>query len=129
MDTLFTKIIHGEIPCHNIYENDLFFSFLDINPISLGHTLVIPKKEIDVFFELEDELLSKILTFSKPISKAIEQAVDCNRIGIMVAGLEVPHAHLHLVPIHSTGELTFSNSRPMEQDKLAHIAKTIRSYL
>ena len=129
MTTLFTKIINGEIPCHKIYENERFFSFLDIRPISKGHTLVIPKIEVDVFFDLDNTHLSEILTFSKPISKAIENVVPCNRIGIMVAGLEVPHAHLHLVPITDISGLSFAHAKPAQNDQLAELAKQIKSQL
>ena len=129
MSTLFTKIINGEIPCHKIHENERFFSFLDIRPISRGHTLVIPKVEVDVFFQLDDQHLSEILTFSKPISKAIEAVVPCNRIGLMVAGLEVPHAHLHLVPITEITQLSFAYAKPADHADLAVLAEEIRNSL
>ncbi|RAP37267.1 HIT family protein [Candidatus Marinamargulisbacteria bacterium SCGC AAA071-K20] len=129
MSSIFSKIINGEIESHKIDETNDFFAFLDINPIARGHTLVIPKKEIDVFFDLDNSLLSEILPFAKAISKAIEKSVECNRIGMMVAGLEVPHAHIHLVPITSTSDLTFANARPMDQDTLAEIASKIRANL
>ncbi|NDC78124.1 MAG: HIT family protein [Chitinophagia bacterium] len=111
MPTLFTRIIRGEIPSYRIAEDDRFFAFLDIHPLREGHTLVIPKVETDRFFELPDELLSGILTFSKPIAHAIEKAFPCNRCGISVVGLEVPHAHLHLVPIDSASDLDFTRPK------------------
>lgn len=129
MSTLFTKIIKGEIPCHKIHENDRFFAFLDIRPISKGHTLVIPKVEVDVFFQLDDQHLSEILTFAKPISNAIEAVVPCNRIGLMVAGLEVPHAHVHLVPITEITQLSFAYAKPANQEGLAKLSEEIRKKL
>jgi histidine triad (HIT) family protein len=129
MSSLFTKIINGEIPCHKITENDSFFSFLDINPIEKGHTLVVPKIEVDVFFELDNSILSEILVFAKPIASAIKKTINCNRVGVIIAGLEVPHAHIHLVPITSTSELNFANARSVEQETLAKTAKEIRAYL
>jgi histidine triad (HIT) family protein len=129
MATIFTQIIKGEIPCHKILENDTFFSFLDINPINPGHTLVVPKKEIDYLFHLDDELLSEILVFSKRIVPALEKVVPCNRVGIMVAGLDVPHAHVHLIPIMSEGDLTFDRARPGNPSELAGTANKIRKAL
>src|ERR1700712_2521050 len=109
--TIFSKIIAGEIPCYKIAEDDKFFSFLDINPLVEGHTLVIPKKEIDNFFDIPGDYLAQILLFARPIAKAIEKSFDCNRCGISVIGLEVPHAHIHLVPINSANDLNFSNPK------------------
>ena len=104
MASIFSKIIKGEIPCYKIAENDDFFSFLDINPIAEGHTLVIPKKEVDYIFDLEDETLSGLVTFSKKIAKAIDSSLGTLRTGMIVEGLEVPHAHIHLVPIYFEGQ-------------------------
>ena len=129
MTTVFTKIINGDIPCHKIAENDQFFAFLDIRPIAPGHTLVIPKVEIDRFFELNNDILSHYLPFSKPIADAIESIIPCERVGLMVAGLEVPHAHLHLVPIRTIGDLNFANAIPGDQKELADIANKIRQKL
>ncbi len=129
MSTLFTKIINGEIPAHKIHEDDRFLAFLDIRPINPGHTLVIPKQEIDYFFDLDDEQLGAIMVFSKPIAKAIEKSVTCKRIGMIVAGLEVPHAHLHLVPITGEGDINFAHARPADQEELTALAKKIRSNL
>lgn len=111
MPSIFTRIINGEIPCYKIAENDDFISFLDINPLKKGHALVIPKVEIDYIFDNSDETLSKIMVFAKKVAKAIEKEVECKRIGIVVVGLEVPHTHIHLVPIDDEKELSFSNER------------------
>ena len=99
MATIFTKIINGEIPCHKVAETDRFLAFLDIFPLKKGHTLVIPKKEVDYIFDLDDETYEGLMRFSKSIAHAIEKAVPCKRVGILVEGLEVPHAHVHLIPI------------------------------
>lgn len=128
MPTLFTKIINGEIPCHKILENERFLAFLDIRPINPGHALVIPKKEIDYIFDADDDLLAGILVFAKKAARMIEEAVECKRIGIMVAGLEVPHAHIHLIPIHAIRDLNFANAKDANQEDLAQLAEKIRSY-
>jgi histidine triad (HIT) family protein len=125
--TIFTKIIRGEIPCHKIMENDDYLAFLDIRPINPGHTLVIPKIEIDYIFDLDDQILSGLLTFSKSVAIKIKKVVECHRIGIMVAGLEVPHAHVHLIPITDIGDLNFANAKPVAQDELARMAGLIKS--
>ncbi len=109
--TLFSKIIAGEIPSYKIAENKKFYAFLDIFPMVKGHVLVVPKIETDIFFDLTDDYLSEILLFSKPIAQAIEKAFPCNRCGISVAGLEVPHAHLHLIPINSADDLNFTRPK------------------
>jgi len=109
--TLFSKIISGEIPSYKIAENKKFYAFLDIFPMVKGHVLVVPKTETDIFFDLSDDYLSEILLFSKPIAQAIEKAFPCNRCGISVAGLEVPHAHLHLIPINSADDLNFTRPK------------------
>jgi histidine triad (HIT) family protein len=111
MMTLFTRIINGEIPSYRIAEDDFFLAFLDINPLREGHTLVIPKKETDHFFDLGDDDLSRILVFSKPIARAIEKSFSCNRCGMAVVGLEVPHAHLHLIPIDQVNDMNFKNPK------------------
>ena len=129
MSTIFTKIINQEIPSQKIAENDQFYAFLDIRPIAPGHTLVIPKVEIDRFFDLESDLLAAYLPFSKPIAAAIEKVVPCERVGLMVAGLEVPHAHLHLVPIRTIGDLSFAHAKPADSDALANMATAIKSHL
>ena len=110
--TIFSKIIAGEIPCYKIAENEKFFAFLDIFPLREGHVLVVPKKEVDNLFDLPSEYLGEMLLFARPIAKAIEKAFDCNRCGISVIGLEVPHAHIHLIPINSANDLNFTQSKP-----------------
>jgi histidine triad (HIT) family protein len=109
--TLFSKIIKGEIPSYKIAEDDKFFAFLDIQPLVTGHTLVIPKLEVDRFFDVPDEYLGEMLLFAKPIAKAIEKAFRCNRCGISVIGLEVPHAHMHLIPINNADDLNFTRKK------------------
>jgi histidine triad (HIT) family protein len=109
--SLFSKIISGEIPSYKIAENDRFFAFLDISPLVHGHTLIVPKTETDKLFDLDDEYLSRLLVFAKPIAAAIEKSFDCKRCGIAVIGLEVPHAHLHLVPINSADDLNFTRPK------------------
>ena len=115
--TIFSKIIAGEIPCYKIAENDKFFAFLDIFPLCEGHTLVVPKIETDNLFDLPEEFLKEMLLFAQPIAKAIEKAFPCNRCGISVIGLEVPHAHMHLVPINSSNDLNFTRSKPKASDE------------
>lgn len=110
--TLFSKIIRGEIPSFKIAESEKFYAFLDVFPLREGHTLVVPKTEVDNLFDLGDEYLSELLVFAKPIAKAIEGAFACNRCGISVIGLEVPHAHLHLVPVSSSNDLNFTRPKP-----------------
>ena len=107
MATIFSRIIQGEIPCYKIAENDKFFAFLDINPVSKGHTLVVPKKEVDYIFTLGDEELGEMMVFAKKVAAAVEKAMPCKRIGVAVIGLEVPHAHIHLIPIVEEGDMDF----------------------
>lgn len=114
--TLFTKIIRGEIPSFKIAEDDRFYAFLDVYPLRTGHVLVIPKVEEDNLFDLDADYLSGILVFAQPIAKAIEKAFNCNRCGISVIGLEVPHAHIHLVPINSSNDLNFMQPKPRADD-------------
>lgn len=130
MPTLFTKIITGEIPSHKIAENEDFLAFLDVFPLVEGHTLIVPKKEVDYMFDLEDKLLGDLNIFSKKVAKAIEKAIPCKRIGTAVIGLEVPHAHLHLVPLNSVGDINFSKPKlkPSQED-LAETAEKIRKQL
>ena len=111
MASIFSKIINKEIPSYTILENKNFISFLDINPLTLGHCLVVPKKEIDYLFDLDDIFLNEILIFSKKISSSLIRTVDCNRVGVSVIGLEVPHAHVHLIPINNEKDMNFSNKR------------------
>ncbi|MEO8569411.1 MAG: HIT family protein [Ginsengibacter sp.] len=109
--TIFSKIIAGQIPSYKIAENEKFFAFLDINPLVHGHTLVIPKLEIDKFFDVPDDYLSEIFLFAKPIARAIEKSFDCNRCGVSVVGIEVPHAHMHLIPLNDADDLNFTRRK------------------
>jgi len=111
MSSIFSKIVAGEIPCYKVAENEKFLAFLDINPLAEGHTLVIPKKEIDYIFDIPDAMLGEMMIFAKQVAKAIEKAVPCKRIGIAVIGLEVPHAHIHLIPINHVGDIDFSRKK------------------
>jgi len=111
MASIFTKIIEGEIPCYKIAENDKFLAFLDINPLARGHALVIPKVEVDYIFEIDDALLGEMMIFAKQIALQIEKAVPCKRMGIAVIGLEVPHAHIHLVPLNQVEDINFSRPK------------------
>ncbi len=111
MPTIFSKIIAGEIPSYKIHEDERFYAFLDINPLAKGHTLVVPKVEIDYLFDLDDDLLGDMMVFAKKVSLAIDQTMDCKRVGVAVLGLEVPHAHIHLVPINSLHDIEFSRPK------------------
>jgi len=127
MSTIFTKIVNGEIPCHKIAEDDNYFAFLDINPLAMGHTLVIPKAEVSYIFDLDDDVYVGLTLFAKRVAKAIEKTVECKRIGIAVIGLEVPHTHIHLVPMNALGDLDFSNPKlNPSQEELAEMAEEIR---
>lgn len=127
MASIFTRIIQGEIPCHKIDENDDFIAFLDITPVAVGHTLVIPKKEIDYFFDLDENLLRDINLFAKGVAQKIRRVVPCRRIGVAIIGLEVPHAHVHLVPLNTMRDINFSAERiNMSQEELAALAEKIR---
>ncbi len=120
--TIFSKIIAGEIPCYKIAENDKFFAFMDINPVNWGHTLVVPKKETDYIFDIDDEDLGEMMVFAKRVAKAIKKAIPCRKIGVTVLGLEVPHAHIHLVPLQQEGDMDFhkkiSNPDPAKMQEL-----------
>ena len=127
MASIFTKIVNGEIPCHSVDESEDFLAFLDIMPLQRGHVLVVPKIEIDKIFDLDDDLLSRMMVFSKSVAKKIEKEFPCNRIGIAVIGLEVPHAHIHLIPINTMDDMNFGNEKlVIDQDELAEIAARIR---
>jgi len=129
MATIFTKIIEGSIPAHKVAENDKFLAFLDISPLQKGHTLVIPKVEIDYLFDMDDALLQEMIVFAKQVAKQIKQAIPCNRIGVTVIGLEVPHAHIHLVPISRMVDMNFSGPKMvLTQAELAEIATSIRAF-
>jgi histidine triad (HIT) family protein len=124
--TIFSKIISGAIPSYKIAENEQFFAFLDISPLTRGHVLVVPKIEVDKIFDLSDDYLAGMLVFSKPIAKAIEKAFDCDRCGIAVVGLEVPHAHLHLVPINTADDLNFTRKKlSLSREEFSEIQKKI----
>ena len=130
MSSVFTKIISGEIPAHFIAKSTHYVAFLDSHPLHKGHTLVVPKKEIDYIFDQTHEVLSGLLLFAKPIAKAIEQVVPCKRIGIAVLGLEVPHTHIHLIPIHSLSDLDFARPRVSStQEQFSELADRIRKVL
>ena len=130
MASIFTKIIQGEIPCHKIAENDSCIAFLDISPLQKGHTLIIPKREVDYIFDLEDSELAKLMSFAKQVSKGIKSSFDCNRVGVTVIGLEVPHAHIHLIPIIKESDMSFAQSKMQpSNDELAEIAEKIKSKL
>jgi histidine triad (HIT) family protein len=128
--TIFSKIIQGEIPCYKIAEDENFFAFLDINPMTKGHTLVVPKIEEDYLFNLEDELLGKMMIFAKQVAGAIRQSVSCVRVGVAVLGMEVPHAHIHLVPINKESDLDFRNKKlKLKPEEMEAIAQSIREKL
>lgn len=128
--TIFSRIINGEIPCYKIAEDDRFFAFLDINPVNWGHTLVVPKREEDYIFDLSDEELGAMMAFAKKVAGAIKEALPCRKVGLTVLGLEVPHAHIHLVPLRNEGDMNFSNkiSDP-SSEKMKQIAAAITSKL
>ena len=125
MATLFTKIINGEIPCHKIMEDEKYLAFLDIRPINPGHTLVIPKKEVDYIFDMDDNLLGGLMIFAKKVAVKIKKVANCKKVGVMVAGLEVLHTHIHLIPIHSVLDLNFANAKAASKEDLEKIAKQI----
>lgn len=130
MATIFTKIVQGEIPSYKIAEDENYYAFLDINPLAKGHTLVIPKEETDYLFDLDEDLLAGMMVFSKKIAKAIEKVIPCNRIGVAVLGLEVPHAHIHLIPINSEADISFSRPKlKLTEVEFLEIADKIRAEL
>jgi histidine triad (HIT) family protein len=130
MATLFTRIIQGEIPCHKIAEDDNFIAFLDIMPLVNGHVLVVPKVEVDYIFQLEDNILAGLMLFAKSLAPAIEKAIPCKRLGVAVIGLEVPHTHIHLVPLQEVGDINFTKPKlKPTAEELVDVAGRIRSYL
>lgn len=130
MASIFTKIVNGEIPCHKIAENDKYLAFLDINPIEKGHTLVIPKIEVDYIFNLDDELLAGLHLFAKKIAKAIDKSIDCKRVAVAVLGLEVPHAHVHLIPMNDLSATNFMKPKlKLSNEELEKIAEKIKAAL
>jgi histidine triad (HIT) family protein len=129
MPSIFTKIINGEIPCHKIAETEDFFAFLDVFPCAPGHTLVVPKKEVDYLFDLSDELYAGLMAFAKSLEPAIRKAVPCKRVGVAVIGLEVPHAHVHLIPMNSLNDMNFNSKIKIAQEELTEIADKIKAGL
>lgn len=123
MASIFTRIINGEIPCYRVAEDDRYIAFLDVRPLKPGHTLVVPKKEVDYIFDMDENALAGMMLFAQKVAKAMKEVIDCKRIGVAVIGLEVPHAHIHLVPLTREGDLLFTNPRvalsPEENEKLA----------
>lgn len=127
-ESIFTKIINGKIPSFKIAENENFLAFLDVMPLRKGHTLVIPKKQVDYIYDLEDDLLSELFIFSKQVAKKIESKINCKRIGVSVIGLEVPHAHIHLIPIDSVADIDFSQPKLiLSNDELLELANKINA--
>lgn len=127
-DSIFTKIIKGEIPCHKIEENEHFIAFLDIMPLKKGHTLVVPKVQVDYIFDLENQTLGDLMIFAKKVAKKIEAAIPCERIGVAVIGLEVPHAHIHLIPLEGISDIDFSQPKlNLSQQELKEVALQINA--
>jgi histidine triad (HIT) family protein len=129
MSSIFTKIINGEVPCYKIAEDENFLAFLDVNPNAKGHTLCIPKQEINKIFEMEDDLYIGLMHFSKKIAVALEKTVPCKRIGMAVVGLEVPHAHVHLIPLNEMDEMRFQNKVSLSKDEFEALAESIKTNL
>ncbi|WP_396169209.1 HIT family protein [Flavobacterium sp.] len=129
MPSIFTRIVNGEIPCYKIAEDDNFLAFLDVNPNANGHTLCVPKQEIDKIFDIEDDLYLGLMQFSKRIATALEKTVPCKRIGMAVIGLEVPHAHVHLIPLNEMGEMTFKHKVSLTKEEFETLAKDIQANL
>ena len=129
MSSIFTKIINGEIPCYKIAEDENCFAFLDVNPNAKGHTLCVPKKEINKLFDLDDDLYLELMQFSKKIALALEKTIPCKRIGMTVIGLEVPHAHVHLIPLNEMDEMRFQKKVSLTTDEFEALAKEIQSNL
>lgn len=130
MASIFTKIIQGELPCHKIAEDEHHFAFLDINPASKGHTLVIPKQEVDYLFDLDDERLQSLIAFAKPIARAMDRALGCIRTGLVVEGMEVPHAHIHLIPIYKPQQdFSLGKKVDLDSDEMQSVAEKIRKEL
>lgn len=128
--TIFSRIIAGEIPCFKVAEDENYFAFLDINPMTKGHTLVVPKAEEDYIFNLEDETLSGMMVFAKKVATSLEKSVECVRVGVAVIGLEVPHAHIHLIPINKEADMNFRNPKlKLSSEEMVEIAETIKNNL
>lgn len=127
MATIFSKIVSGEIPCHKIAENENFLAFLDITPVALGHTLVVPKMEVDYFFDLDEKHLAEINLFAKQVAMKLQRVVPCKRIGTAIVGLEVPHAHMHLIPLNTIKDINFSGERlKLTSEEFSNLAQKIR---
>ena len=125
--TIFSRIIAGEIPCYKVAEDDRFFAFLDINPMTKGHTLVVPKQETDYLFDLDDAMLADMMVFAKKVAASLQKHMDCVRVGVAVIGLEVPHAHIHLIPIKSESDMNFRNPKlKLSPEKMQEIAENVR---
>jgi len=124
--SIFTKIVRGEIPAYKIAEDDRYLAFLDVFPTTKGHTLVIPKQQIDYLFDLEDELYLGLMAFAKKVAAAVEKAVPCKRIGVAVVGLEVPHAHVHLIPLNKMADMNFANKQKFSKEEFEEVAQKIR---
>ncbi|MGM0497393.1 MAG: HIT family protein [Bacteroidota bacterium] len=130
MASIFTKIINGEIPSYKIAEDDNYFAFLDINPLKKGHTLVIPKKEVDYLFDLDNDTLAGMMKFSKKIAKAIDKSIDCKRVGVVVLGMEVPHAHIHLIPLDKESDASFNQPKlKLSEEEFNETAEKIKNAL
>lgn len=130
MASIFSKIIAGEIPCHKIAENDHYIAFLDVFPLKKGHTLIVPKKEVDYIFDLDNETYLGLMAFSKEVAVAIKKAIPCNRIAVNVFGLEVPHAHVHLIPMNTMNDVSFSNEKlKLSKEEFEQIASEIKQYI
>lgn len=129
MSSIFTKIINGELPAYKIAEDDKFLAFLDVNPNAKGHTLCIPKQEINKIFDMEEDLYLELMQFSRKIAIALEKVIDCKRVGMAVVGLEVPHVHVHLIPLNEMDEMRFSNKVKLEKEEFEKIVQDIQKYL
>ena len=129
MSSIFTKIINGQIPSYKIAENDDFFAFLDINPNAKGHTLVIPKKEVNKLFDLDEETYTGLMAFARKVAIALEKAVPCKRVGVSVIGLEVPHVHVHLIPLNSMSDIDFKHKVSLQKEEFETLATSIRANL
>jgi histidine triad (HIT) family protein len=129
MSSIFTKIVNGEIPAYKIAEDDNFLAFLDVNPNAKGHTLCIPKQEINKIFDMEEKHYLGLMQFARKVAKAVEKTIPCKRIGVAVVGLEVPHVHVHLIPLHDMDDMRFQRKVAMNKDEFEHLAKAIQSNL
>ena len=129
MASIFTKIIKGEIPCYKVAEDDNYFAFLDINPNAKGHTLCVPKKEVDKIFDLDEATYNGLMSFSRKVALAIEKTIECKRVGMTVIGLEVPHVHVHLIPLHTMEDARFTTKASLSSEEFEELAKAIQSNL